>query len=341
MDSFLFTLNAILPIILLILLGYILKKINFFNDSFLKTANKFMFKIALPCLLFNNIYKINSFNNIRWNIVLFACWGIILLFILGTFITLFFVKDNTKRGVIIQCAFRSNFSILGIPLAASIGNIEAVQVAALLSAFSIPLFNILAIVVLQYFTNKDESTKGNNKINWKDMLLKIVKNPLIIGVFTGIVFLVGREVFVKLNINFSFEKSPYTGFLYKTIADVGKIASPIALIVLGGQFKFSSLKLNIKEVILGTSFRVVFAPMIILGIAIIIYKNNNFIGLNTTDFAALIGLFATPVAVSSAVMAQEMKADEMLAGQLVVSTSVSSIFTMFIIILMFSWMNLI
>ena len=106
--------NAVLPIILLILLGYLLKRKSFISDSFVKTGNKLVFKILLPCMLFINVYDIESFAVIRWDIVIYAVVVIFIIFILGLITAVLTTDVAKRRGVIWQCTFRSNFAIIGL-----------------------------------------------------------------------------------------------------------------------------------------------------------------------------------------------------------------------------------
>ena len=135
-------LNAVLPILLLILLGYLLKQWNFITEDFVKLGNKLVFKVCLPVMLFINIYKIDSFANIPWDLVLFGLGVALVLFAIGWVVALFTTKEPTRRGVVLQCVFRSNFAIIGLPLAQILGGEEAVAAASVLLTFTIPLYNI-------------------------------------------------------------------------------------------------------------------------------------------------------------------------------------------------------
>lgn len=326
MDTFIFSLNAVLPIILVIGLGYFLKKIHLFDKSFLSVANKVVFKVALPVMLFVNIYNVKSLNNIDYEIIIYSVLSIIAIFIIGLLIVIFFVKDEKQKGVILQCAFRSNFAIIGIPLAEMLFGAEAGAVASIVSACTIPVFNILAVFALTIFIKGEE---GTEKISFKqrtiDILKKIVTNPLIIGVVSGILVLCVRELFVLGNI--SFRISTDLEFLYTSLSWVKNLATPLALIVLGGAFEFSAVKRLWKQITLGTVLRVIVAPLLGLGVAYLCF---NFSG---ASFAALVALYGSPVATSSAIMAKEMNNDDDLAGQLVVWTTIFSSVTLFIIIM--------
>ncbi|MGN1154712.1 MAG: AEC family transporter, partial [Agathobacter sp.] len=110
---------------------------------------------------------------------------------------------------------------------------------------------------------------------------------------------------------------------------LSKISSPLALIILGGQFDFAAVKELRKQIAIGTLARVVIVPTIAIGLAITLSTFTSLIDFSAEVYPAFIALFGTPVAVSSAIMAQEMDNDGTLAGQLVVWTSIASIFTIF------------
>ncbi len=329
LDKFMFTCNAVLPIILLIALGYVLKRLKIFPDSFWKLVNKLCFRVCLPVLLFYNIYQVNDIEEIgkNWQIIVYAVVATLVVFLIGLILAITLIKDPKQKGVILQCVFRSNYAIIGIPLAQSLakGDPTVVGIASVVSAVSIPLFNILAIIALNLFVKE-----GQEKPSVRSICLKILKNPLIIGVFAGIVALLIRLA-IPYSIDtegikvyrFSIEKN--IPFLYKAIGNVAQIASPLALIALGGDFAFSAISRLKFQITIGVVLRVVVVPV---GCLLAAYA----IGFRGTEFPSLIALFGTPVAVSSVPMTTEMKSDDELAGQLVVWTSILSAFTLFFII---------
>ncbi|MGN0812053.1 MAG: AEC family transporter [Candidatus Coproplasma sp.] len=362
LTTFLTTVNAVVPIILLILLGYLLKRFKFLNQNFIKLGNKFVFKVCLPCMLFINIYdSMKSFADINWTVAIYAVVMIVVIFGLGLLTAILTTKDNKRRGVILQCTFRSNFAIIGLTLVERLGGDTAI--AGIVSAFSIPVFNILAVIALSIFTSGEETAEGVDetttvnaegaasttvdangatavkkpakKNNVKNILLNIIKNPLIIGVVVGLVFVGIREIEVAA-CGVSAEELPFRfdtqlKFLYTAVKDLKAIASPLALIVLGGQFEFSAVKGMTKEIVVATAWRVLLAPLLGIGVAILLSTFTP-INFGAEVYPTMIALFGTPVAVSSAIMAGEMKNDEQLATQLVVWTSIASILTIFVIV---------
>ncbi len=334
--------NAVAPIILLIVLGYVLKRINFLSKDFLKTGNKLVFKVLLPIMLFMNIYD-SDWSAFRWDLILYSLIAILVIFGLGLITCILTTKKPARRGVILQCVFRSNFAIIGTSLAASLagGNSGVNATVALLQAFSIPMFNILAVISLSIFAEKQPADEvAPKKHDVKGILWGIITNPLIIGVCIGLVFLGLRAAEVAIWGEAVFSLKNNITFLYTALSQLKSIASPFALIVLGGQFEFSAVKGMLKEIIVGTGWRIVLAPLLGIGAAVLISRYTNILPLGPAEFPALVALFASPVAVSSAIMAAEMKSDEQLATQLVVWTSVCSILTIFITVVILMSMGL-
>ncbi len=318
--------NAIFPIILLILLGYFLKRIKFLTKDFLKVGNNLVFKLCLPSMLFLNVYGIDNFSAVQWNLIWYCLAVIAVLFTVGFLTAVFFTKVPQRKGVLMQCIFRSNFAIIGLSLAGALGGDKAVGVAAVVSAFTIPVFNIISVVALIIFAQKAE----NKWESFKKILLNIAKNPLIIGVLSGFLCLGIRTAQVWIFGEPVFTLKGNLTFVYKALENLKAIASPLALIILGGNFEFSAVRGLLKEIIAGTVGRIVAAPLIGIGGAVLLSKYTNFLSCGAAEYPALIALFGTPVAVASGIMAGAMENDEQLAAQLVVWTSICSIMTLFL-----------
>ncbi len=321
-STFVFAFNAIMPIVLLVLLGYVLKKIKFIDQSFVNILNKFVFRIGLPILLFYNVYSINSLNDIDWAVVLFAVVAILAVFTVGLLFVSIAIKDPKQKGVILQSIFRSNFALIGIPLAQTLGGSEALAIVSIISAFTIPLLNVLAVISLTMF----QRNEFGERISIKKVLMTIVKNPLIIGVLLGLLTLVIRSMIPVVNGELVFSLKNNVTFSYTFIKIMSQTASPLALIALGGQFEFSVVKKLAKQIIIGVTWRILIVPASVLTIAYLLSPRIPGI---SESYPALMALFATPVAVSSAIMAHEMGGDDQLAGQLVVWSTICSIATIF------------
>lgn len=318
--------NAVIPIVLLILLGYLLRQKGLLNENFVKTGNKLGFNVFLSTMLFVNVYSIESVEAIRWDVVLY-CIPMIFVVFFGCMASLRFTTSvPERRGVILQGSFRSNMAIIGLSLSSALGGPEAVAVAAIVSAFTIPVMNILAVVALSLYVHDG----GQKKPSVKGILLNILKNPLIIAISLGLVCLVIRALQVRFFGEVVFSLSRDLKFFYTCLTNLKSVASPFALVVLGGQFTFGATKSFLREIIAGTVWRVIFAPLIAIGFAIFLSTHTSLLNFGANEYPALIALFGTPVAVSTAVMAGQMGNDEQLATQLVVWSSIASIATMFL-----------
>ena len=331
MDELIFAINAVLPIVIMVGIGYFLKKIGLMDGDFSKKANKLVFRVFLPVKLFLNIYGIKSINSVNFSYVFYALGALIIIFLLAIPAVILLTKKKKCRGALLQGIFRSNYALIGIPLAESLFAEEGQAVATLLSAFIVPAFNILAVIGLSIFNNEGK------KPDFKKILLGIVKNPLIIGIVSGLIVLGIRAIFTSQNISFTLsEISPLWKTvdyladlatpLWKTVDYLADLATPLALLVLGAQFEFSAIPTLKKEILSGVILRSVVVPLLAVGTAFLAFRNS----FGGAQFAALVAAFCTPVAVSSVPMAQEMGADSELAGQLVVFTTITSAFTVFL-----------
>jgi len=324
MKDFLFAINVLLPIIILIGLGYFIKKINLISYEVFSAINKLCFHILLPISLFVSIYKSSGIEEFNFTLLLFVAISLVVLFFIGLVIVKVFIKDDRQKGVILQGIFRSNYAIIGIPLATAIGGEEATKVAALVALVSIPIFNILGTIALTIFIKNEE------KVSISKILIRIIKNPLILGVLAGIVALLIRSLFEQIDFDFRLSQIE---FLYNAITSIGVIASPLALITLGGLFEFSNIKFMRKQITFSVVARLIVLPFVVFSVTFL------FFDFTSAEYATLIALYASPIAVSSAVMAKEMDNDGDLANQIVVWTTVCSSITLFIIIFLFRIME--
>ncbi|MCU7195585.1 MAG: AEC family transporter [Turicibacter sanguinis] len=301
MENLILSLNVVLPLFLMIVLGYGLKVLKIWDTHTINGMNTVVFKVFLPVLLFINVYQTDIAGVFNLKLMLFAIFSVILIFLITWGIICLIDKENPKRGVLIQAIFRSNFVIFGIPIATSLCGAESTGAAALLVAVIVPLFNVLAVITLETFRG--------SRIHVRKILRGIVTNPLIIGSLLGLLFL---AIGIKL-----------PSAIEKTISDLSKVTTPLALVILGASFTFSSVRGNLRNLCIGLLGKLVLAPVIFLPLAIMF-------DLKGTSLAILLAIFGSPPAVSSFSMAKQMDGDADLAGQLVVFGSMFSVLTMFI-----------
>ena len=305
LNDLLFSANVIVPIFLLIVLGYVLTRVKLWDEHFLKIANNLCFKCLLPVLLFYNVAGANIFEVFDGKLILFACLSACLLCGILFLIVPLFIKDKKRRGVIIQGTFRSNFLLFGVPLGLSIGGERGAILAAVVASFYVPVINMLSVISLYSFSD------AKNK-SLKSALLGIVKNPLVIGGLSGLVFSLIRN---------------YIGFeipemLDTTLYNIKSTATPLAFLILGGDLKFGNMLRNAKFSFASALGKVVLIPAIMLPVAALL-------GFDQLEMAILLAVFATPNAVSSYAMARNYEADHELAGEIITLGTLISIVTIF------------
>ncbi|HBV69169.1 MAG TPA: AEC family transporter, partial [Clostridiales bacterium] len=178
MGNLIFSINAVLPIFLLMCLGILFRRINLFDDNFISKANTFAFNILLPAHLFNNIYKSEISETVDIKLIIFAL--VINVLIIGIMCVMIpkIEKDKKNIGVMIQGLYRSNFVLFGVPLSINMfGDSNVATVVALL-AIMIPFYNFVSVILLDWYSN--------DKSDYKKTALCMMKNPLIWGCISGI-----------------------------------------------------------------------------------------------------------------------------------------------------------
>lgn len=323
-ETFLYTVRAILPILLIILLGYMVRRVSPWQDGFYKTLNQLCFRWFLPILLFCNIYSVESLSIMNWKVIGYLFFSVLFCFGLGLLVSWLFIRERRQKGVITQAAFRSNQAILGIPLANALGGDGAMGFASMATSVCVPLFNVLAVITLILF-----SGATRRKISWRLLGRQVVTNPLIIGCLFGMLTVLIRQILPTVDGVPVFTIQNQMPSLYQVLNSLSKVASPVMLFVLGTRLDFKSVSELLPQLSLGILMRLLVCPAAVLGLAITMREP---LGLTILEMPTIIAISATPVAVSSAVMTQELGGDDQLAGQLVVWTSVLSMISVFCIV---------
>ena len=273
MENFVISVNAILPMFLMMALGYGARCLGWIHREEISNINKVAFRIFLPCLLYYNVYCSDLSGSFDPLLIAYAVGGVLLSFALALGYTLLMEKLPERRGVMIQGMFRSNYVIMGIPVATALLGADQLGTISIMIAIVVPIFNMLAIIVLEIFRGQRPKPLH--------VLGQIVKNPLVIASALGILTLAAG---IRL---------PH--ILEQTIQNVSAIASPLQLF---------------------------------LGLGALL-------GFRDAAFVSLLGVFASPTAVNSFTMAQQMGGDAELAGDIVVVTSAVSMLTMFLWVFLF------
>lgn len=300
MESLRLSFESVMPIFLLMALGYLLKRLRFAEKPTFDAMNRLVFKIFLPILLFYNIYKTDRSQIFNGKLILFTVVAILAVYGVGYLAVLGLTRDNACRGVMLQGFFRSNYAILGIPLVDYVCGDSATGLASLMVAVVVPLFNILAVICLERFRNQSVKIGA--------LLLGILKNPLVIGCLIGAIFLVA-----DLSL---------PSFVEKAVGNAAQIASPLSMVILGAGFAFSGMRAYRKEIAITVSAKLVIVPLLAVAAAVLA-------GFRGEALVCILITFGAPVAVSSFSMSQQMGGDEKLAAQNVVVSSALCLFTLF------------
>lgn len=303
MENFLLALNVVFPMFFLMMLGVILKRIKMVDERSLTVMNSLIFRVFMSTLLFLSVYNIgdlSAFSAKNLKLMLYAFVSILVVLVLAWLIFVRLIADKKRLAVMIQGVYRGNFILFGLAIAGSLYGDAGLGIVSILTVVTIPTFNILAVIILEYYSGKE--------ISRKKLIKQVSKNPLVIATVIGIIFLASG---IKL-------PKP----IYKSLNDISKIATPLAFIVLGAELKFGNMLRNIKYLIFVDFLKLVVNPLISISIGKVL-------GFQGAEIVALLAMTACPTAVSSFTMAKEMNVDGYLAGEIVATTSLVSIATIF------------
>lgn len=313
-DNILFTANIVTPVFLIIALGYVSKKMKIINENFVDVTSKFVFSVSLPALIFMQIAKMDLSKAINFPQVIFIYIGTIASFILIWLISIPFIKEEKDRSVFIQGAFRSNFAIVGFAIISNLFGTSGLGKAAIILAFILPLYNVLAVIVLTIPLRK------TSELKLYPILKEIILNPLIVAVIIGIPF------------------SYFTIKLPSVVISTGKylseLALPLALIGIGGSLNIEQIKKASTLAFTSSFIKLILIPLILTSAAYLT-------GYRGIDLGIMFILFACPTAIVSFIMAEAMGANSKLAGNIILISTLGSVFTIAIGILILKTAGLI
>lgn len=311
MADFIFSLNATLPIFLIMVLGWFLMKIGLFNKEFNKVADKYVFKVALPVLLFKDIATADIRSDFNLTFVLFCMITTTIMFLAIWGLSYIFIKDKTQVGAFAQASARGSAAVLGI---AFINNIYGNSgMAPLMIVSAVPLYNILSVIILTFSADmgkdveKDKSNDKNKGANIKKACLNVIKNPIIIGIFLGLPF----SIF-----GISIPQIPL-----KAVTSIAQTATPIALLVVGASFEGAKAIKKIKLTSIATFIKLVLLPLIFFPFAIAF-------GFRGSELVAILIMLGSPTTVTCYIMAKNMGNDEVLSSSIVVMATLLSSVTL-------------
>ncbi|RCW61828.1 AEC family transporter [Halanaerobium sp. ST460_2HS_T2] len=308
LDNFVFSLSVALPIFLIMLSGFILKKRNIIRQDFINAANFIVFYIALPLKLFNSVSQSAVVENFNFKFVSFAIVGTAISVVIIYFYSKLFVKEDTKVGAFIHGTFRGNFVYVGFSLIENVTGAIG-PLASLVVAFVVPIYNILAVLVL-VLTNPDNKAKNQ----FRNSLKNIISNPFIIAIVLGVLA--------------SLMKFKFPPLLQNTANYFDVLATPLALLTIGATFKVDKLFVDIKSAVAATIFKLLINPAIAVLAAFTL-------GFGNSEIFLIYILFGVPTSISSAIITAAMGGDENLAASIVMMTTLGSVFSLTFFVFIF------
>lgn len=301
MENLIFSLNVTVPIFLLMILGFLLKKLGVIDDVFASKMNKFVFLVPLPVLLFEDLSTVDFAQVWNMKFVLF-CFVVTLVCIILAALVSFLWHDKSIQGEFIQASYRSSAALIGIAFIQNIyGN---AGMAPLMIIGSVPLYNIMAVIVLSFF--KPDRKKLDKEV-WKTTLKGIVTNPIILGIAAGLLW--------------SALRLPMPSILEKTVSDIGAVATPLGLMAMGASFDLKKAFGKVKPAAVASVMKLVLFAAFFLPLAV-------WMGFRREELVAILVMLSSATTVSCYVMARNMGHEGVLTSSVVMLTTLFSAFTM-------------
>lgn len=317
MESLIYSLNATLPVFIIMGIGYFLRQINILSEGFVTSADKFNFKVALPVMLFIDLACTDIKTEFNPKYALFCAAITTAMFVLTWIGAKLFLKDKYSIGAFVQACYRSSVAILGI---AFITNIyDSPGMAPVMIIGTVPLYNIFAVLVLTFESPSPEG-KSSMSAHIKQSVINIVKNPIIIGIALG-------AAAAALGVNL-----PH--IINKTLTSIGSLASPLTLITIGAGFEGARAIKKLKLSVIASIVKLVAIPAVFLFVSIKA-------GWRNQELVALIIMLASPTTPSSYIMAKNMNSDYILTSSVIVMTTLLSSLTLTFWLFICKYMGLI
>ena len=301
MESFVFALNATMPVFLVILVGWFLKRIGLLNEAFCKVGNQYVFKVALPVSLFSSISTMDFYSDFHPMFCLY-CFGVTVVMFLGVWaLTWRFMREKTWIGAFAQASVRSSAAILGVAFATNIYGDSGMVPMMILAA--VPFFNVFAVLILTFSPHADGTALSGDGGPVKKALINVAKNPIILGILLGLPFSLLRVQLPTM--------------LTSTISMIGGTASPVALLVIGASFSGGEAMTRLKPAAWATVIKLVVLPLLFVPLAALL-------GFRGSELVAVLIMVGSPTTVAAYVMARNMHQDSVLTSNAIVLTTLFS-----------------
>lgn len=301
MENLIFSLNATIPIFLMMVLGVFFRKTGLLKENMINGLNQFVFKATLPVLLFGDLAKQDFAQAWNGKFVAF-CFVVTLVSISLVTLMSMALKDKSQRGEFIQGAYRSSAAILGIAFITNIyGNSG---MAPLMIIGSVPLYNVMAVIVLS-FTKPGQN--GMSPALIKKTLNGIITNPIILGILSGALWSVLRL--------------PMPTILSKTVSSLGGLTTPLGLMAMGAAFNWSEAKSGMGPAFVASFMKLIGLCTLFLPVAVLL-------GFREAELIAILVMLGSSTTVSSYVMARNMGHSGVLSSSIVAITTLGSAFSL-------------
>lgn len=300
MGNFIASVNTTLPLIIMLAVGYFLGRIGFIKSDFIKQANKLNYWVFLPCSVFAGTYCKSVDFSEGLSVVITEVIIILVTFVLGYFISRTVTKDISKRGTVMVSLCRSNYVYIGTPVVCAIFGLSSSIYASLVVAVLAVVCNIISPFCF--------TVNSGEKVSGKTLLKSVFANTYIIASIIAVILMICHC-------------PQFPEPIHKSIATLGNVCTPLALITLGASFDFKSAGTNKKLLIWANFFKLLVFP--IIGTLIIVA-----LGFRGEALAALFVYLACPTATVIFTIAQAYGGDSELASEIVVTQTVVSMVTM-------------
>lgn len=298
LQNFLICVNAVIPSAIYLAIGIILKLAHVVTDEEVRKFTHMVFVALYPFIMFDNLYGKNIAEHMDLKLGLYAIGFTFLQFVISWIFVCRIEKDNYERGAMIQALYRSNYVLMGFPIAINLfgkGNITAVAIIMMLV---VPFYNVSSVIIFENFRG--------GRVDIKDIIKRILTNPIIDGgIAAFIVMILGIQL-------------PAT--IEGTVSALSDTTAPISLILLGASLNLEGFSSDRKRIAICAVGKLLIFPAIGIAGAVAI-------GLRDVPLIAVTLMTAAPVALSSYAMASSMGGNGKLAGELVVITTLTSCFT--------------
>ena len=308
MENLIFSLNATAPVFLMMLLGMLFRRLGWIDEAFASKMNRFVFLVPLPVLVFHDLASAEIGDVWNFRFVAFCFLATAASIAICALLSCL-LKEKTQRGEFIQASYRSSAALLGIALTTNIyGDAGLVP---LMIIGSVPLYNVMAVVVLSLTAPDEKKASGQAAISrkaelWKRTLKGIVTNPIILGILLGLLW--------------SMLRLPLPPILGKTVTNLGDLAAPLGLMAMGATFRLDKAVGQAKPAIAASFIKLVGFCVLFLPLAVRL-------GFREEELVAILIMLGSATTVSCYVMAKSMGHEGVLTSSAVMLTTLFSAFT--------------